>query len=124
MQQLSAPCLPCLHWTLPAMQQAAGGASTGLVSHILIPPPVTVYQGRRTEAEAEFRAVVSQRPECALALGNLAGVLYDQVGAARQPSVGACTGVRPACWESTVPGTSAALSLPLPCPQCCAPLSI
>jgi protein O-GlcNAc transferase len=34
--------------------------------------------GRRTEAEAEFRAVVTQRPECALALGNLAGVLYDQ----------------------------------------------
>lgn len=39
-------------------------------------------QGRRPEAEAEFRAVVAQRPSCALALGNLAGVLYDQVGVA------------------------------------------
>jgi protein O-GlcNAc transferase len=36
--------------------------------------------GRRSEAEAEFSAVVALRPKCALALGNLAGVYYDQVG--------------------------------------------
>jgi protein O-GlcNAc transferase len=36
--------------------------------------------GRRSEAEAEFAAVVALRPKCALALGNLAGVYYDQVG--------------------------------------------
>ena len=46
------------------------------------PPGRHVPQGRRPEAEAEFRAVVTQRPSCPLALGNLAGVLYDQVGLA------------------------------------------
>jgi protein O-GlcNAc transferase len=36
--------------------------------------------GRREEAEAALRAVVALRPQCALALGNLAGMCYDQVG--------------------------------------------
>jgi hypothetical protein len=35
--------------------------------------------GRRAEAEAAFAAVVALRPNCALALGNLAGMYYDQV---------------------------------------------
>ena len=36
-------------------------------------------QGRLAEAEACFGAVVALRPGCALALGNLAGVCYDEV---------------------------------------------
>lgn len=39
--------------------------------------------GRRGEAEAAFEAVVALRPGCALALGNLAGMYYDQVGRLR-----------------------------------------
>ncbi len=34
---------------------------------------------RKAEAEAAFRAVVALRPNCGLALGNLAGMYYDQV---------------------------------------------
>ena len=46
--------------------------------------------GRRAEAEAAFEAVVALRPTCALALGNLAGMYYDQVGCgtAHHPSSG------------------------------------
>lgn len=33
---------------------------------------------RKEEAEACFRQVVSMRPTCALSLGNLAGVYYEQ----------------------------------------------
>lgn len=36
--------------------------------------------GRQPEAERELEAVARARPGCALALGNLAGVYYDQVG--------------------------------------------
>ena len=38
---------------------------------------------RKEEAEACFRQVVALRPTCALSLGNLAGVYYEQVRAAR-----------------------------------------
>lgn len=37
--------------------------------------------GHPAEAEASFRAVVTLRPRCPLALGNLAGMCYDQVRA-------------------------------------------
>ena len=33
---------------------------------------------RKEEAEVCFRQVVSMRPTCALSLGNLAGVYYEQ----------------------------------------------
>lgn len=36
--------------------------------------------GRHAEAERELEAVARARPGCALALGNLAGAYYDQVG--------------------------------------------
>ena len=35
--------------------------------------------GRKQEAQACFQVVVRLRPSCALSLGNLAGIYYEQV---------------------------------------------
>ncbi len=35
--------------------------------------------GRKTEAQACFQVVARLRPGCALSLGNLAGIYYEQV---------------------------------------------
>ena len=35
--------------------------------------------GRKTEAQACFQVVARLRPACALSLGNLAGIYYEQV---------------------------------------------
>ena len=39
--------------------------------------------GRKTEAQACFQVVARLRPGCALSLGNLAGIYYEQVRSSR-----------------------------------------
>ena len=57
--------------------------------------------GRKTEAQACFQVVARLRPGCALSLGNLAGIYYEQV------SSKLCT--RPA---THIPGRSHCLADP------------
>lgn len=53
---------------------------------------------RRTEAQACFETCVRLRPGCALSLGNLAGLYYEQVGCCASNSgpviAGRITGTR------------------------------
>ena len=51
--------------------------------------------GRKTEAQACFQVVARLRPGCALSLGNLAGIYYEQVGPRCLTQVSAAVDAKP-----------------------------
>lgn len=69
------PTPPCRHAQQEAVRLAPSNADahTGLGACLR-------EVGRHSEAEQELEVVARLHPGCALALGNLAGVYYDQVG--------------------------------------------